>query len=128
MCYLTCTTRCTTNKSTRQKDHRYRCVLRYGVLLSSLLHLFRVCILVFHLKKKHEEGQRLLHYLRQTNTSFSDVHMYMCKKSMDWVIEIKNMQSFFWVKNSAVLRNVWTFRVSKCVTDPGNYDCYTGYY
>ena len=29
--------------------------------------MFRFFILLFHLKQKHEEGQRLLHYLQQTN-------------------------------------------------------------
>jgi len=43
-------------------------VLRYSVLLSSSLQLFPFLILVFHLKQKHEEGQRFLHNLRQTNT------------------------------------------------------------
>ena len=42
-------------------------VLMYGILFYSSLHLFRVLILVFHLQQKHEEGQRLLHYLQQTN-------------------------------------------------------------
>ena len=42
-------------------------MLRYGVLLSSSLHLFRFVVFVFHLKQKHEEGQRLLHYLQQTD-------------------------------------------------------------
>jgi hypothetical protein len=45
-------------------------VLRYGVTLSASLQLFTFFILVFHLKQKHEEGQRLLHYLQQTNTAF----------------------------------------------------------
>ena len=54
--------------TTQDKHHSQRCVLRYGVLLSSSLHLFRFFILVFHLKQKHEEGQRLLHYLQQTST------------------------------------------------------------
>ena len=31
-------------------------------------------ILVFHLEQKHEEGQRLLHYLQHTNTALA-----MCK-------------------------------------------------
>jgi len=57
--------------SKRQKVHSRRCVLRYGVLLSSSLDLFRFLILVFHLKQKHEEGQRLLHYLQQTNTALA---------------------------------------------------------
>jgi hypothetical protein len=46
-------------------------VFRYGVLLSSSLHLFGFFILVFYLKQKHEEGQRLLHYLQQTNAALS---------------------------------------------------------
>jgi len=43
-------------------------MLRYGILLSSSLHLFRFFVFIFHLKQKHEEGQRLLHYLQQTDT------------------------------------------------------------
>jgi len=39
--------------------------------VSSSLHLFCFFILVFHLKQKHEEGQRLLHYLQQTNTALA---------------------------------------------------------
>ena len=58
-------------KSTRQNDHRHRCVLIYGVTLSSSLHLFCFFILVFHLQQKHEEGQRLLHYLQHTNTALA---------------------------------------------------------
>jgi hypothetical protein len=46
-------------------------VLTYVALLFSLLKLFRLFILVFHLKQKHEEGQRLLHYLQQTNTALA---------------------------------------------------------
>jgi len=42
-------------------------VLRYGIVFYSSFHLFLFLILVFHLKQKHEEGQRLLHYLQQTN-------------------------------------------------------------
>ena len=49
----------------------YCCVLRYGVLLSSSIHLFRFFILVFYLKQKHKEGQRLLHYLQQTNSALA---------------------------------------------------------
>jgi len=41
--------------------------LGVGVTVSSSLPLFRFLILVFHLKKEHEEGQRLLHYLQQKN-------------------------------------------------------------
>ena len=44
-------------------------MLRYGVLLSSSLHLFRFFVLVSHLKQEHEEGQRLLHYLQHTSTA-----------------------------------------------------------
>jgi len=39
--------------------------LRFKVSFSSLI-LFRFFVLVFHLKQKHEERQRLLHYLQQT--------------------------------------------------------------
>ena len=45
--------------------HRHRGALRFDVLSSSLV-LFRFQILFFHLKQKHEEGQGLLHYLKQT--------------------------------------------------------------
>jgi hypothetical protein len=55
-------------KNTKQNGDRHRFVLRYGVTLTSVLQLFRFIILVFHLKQKHEEGQRLLHYLQHTNT------------------------------------------------------------
>jgi hypothetical protein len=41
--------------------------LRFHVLFSSLV-LFGFLIPVFHLKQKHEERQRLLHYLQQANT------------------------------------------------------------
>jgi len=58
-------------KTTRQNGHNLRCVLRYGVTLCSSLHLFRFFILVFHLQQKHEEGQSLLHYLRQTNITLA---------------------------------------------------------
>jgi len=49
----------------------HRFVLRYGVTLSSSSHLFCLFVLVFHLQQKHEEGQRLLHYLQQTNTALA---------------------------------------------------------
>jgi hypothetical protein len=55
--------------SKSQKVRSRRCVLRYGVLSSSSLHLFFLFILFFNVKQKHEEGQRLLHYLQQTNTA-----------------------------------------------------------
>ena len=53
--------------------HRHRGVLRSHVFFSPLI-LFCFRILVFHLKQEHEEGQRLLHYLQQTNTQLA-----MCK-------------------------------------------------
>jgi len=62
-------------------------VLRYGIPLSSSLHLFRFFILVFHLKQKHEEGQRVLHYLQQTNTALGTdtfIYIYICNKSRDF--------------------------------------------
>jgi hypothetical protein len=64
------------NKTTRSTIYRHHCVLQFGVLFSSSLGLFHFLTLVFHLKQKHEEGKRLLHYLRQTNTSCSDIHIY----------------------------------------------------
>jgi hypothetical protein len=70
-------------KITQEKNRRHRCVLRSVVPLSSLLQLFRFLILVFHLKQKHEEGQRLLHYLQQTNTALATgtliyIHISVC--------------------------------------------------
>ena len=58
-------------------------VLTYIALLSSLLHLFGFFVLVFYLKQKHKEGQRLLHYLQQTNTAlatgkFIYIYIYLC--------------------------------------------------
>ena len=48
--------------------HRHRGVLRFHVLFSFLaLICFR--ILVFYLNQKQEEGQRLVHYLQQTNNN-----------------------------------------------------------
>jgi hypothetical protein len=47
--------------------YRFYSIQGVGVLLPSSLPLFRFLILVFHLKQKHEEGQRLLHYLEQKN-------------------------------------------------------------
>jgi hypothetical protein len=44
--------------------HRHCGALRFHVLFSFFV-LFCFHILVFHLKQKHEEGQRLLHYLQQ---------------------------------------------------------------
>ena len=49
----------------------YRCVLKYVATSSSSLHQFRFFILILHLQQKHEEGQRLLHYLQQTNTALA---------------------------------------------------------
>jgi len=71
-------------------DHRHRFVLRYGVLLFSSLHLFRFFILVFHLKQKHEEGQRFLHDLLQKNTALvTDTSIYICNKSRDlWKLNV----------------------------------------
>jgi hypothetical protein len=57
-------------------------VLRYCVLFSTSLHLFRFFILIFHLKQKHEEGQRLLHYLEYTNTELAaDTFMYVINQN-----------------------------------------------
>jgi hypothetical protein len=58
-------------KNTKHKDHRHRGALWYDFLLSLLLHLFHFLIFFFHLKQEHEEGHRLLHYLKQTNTALA---------------------------------------------------------
>ena len=60
--------------------HRHHSALRFHVLFSSLVLIcFR--ILVFHLKQKHEEGQRLLHYLQQTNIALA-MYKFMCVRSL----------------------------------------------
>ena len=68
------------------------CVLRYSVLLSSSLHLFRFLVLFFHLKQKHEEGQRLFHYLQQTNTALKTGTFIYVNKSRDRGHEFKCLQ------------------------------------
>ena len=61
--------------------HRHRGVLRFHVSFSCLVLIcFR--ILVFHLEQKHEEGQRLLHYLQQTNTA-SAMCKFMCVRNRE---------------------------------------------
>jgi hypothetical protein len=111
MYHVTCTTRCYCTIqvwnvlpdtllfiSKRQKVHRRHCVLRYGVLLSSSLHLICFFILVFNVKQKHEEGQRLLHYLQQTNTALAfctfiyTVNQEVCGKE----IKMPTILCFHW--------------------------------
>ena len=65
--------------STRNLILRRRLV-RSLVFFSPSLTLFHFFILVFHLEQKHEEGQRLLHYLRQTNTSSLSYLTYVQKR------------------------------------------------
>ena len=64
------------------QKHILHCTLRVRVTVSSSLLLFCFLILVFHLQQKHEEGQRLLHYLQQ-KWSVSSLHVRACKKSWD---------------------------------------------
>ena len=71
MCYLKCTTRRSFVAKYKTEGHRRRCVLRYDVLLSSSLYLLGFRILVFNLQQKREEGERLLHYLQQTNIALA---------------------------------------------------------
>ena len=61
--------------------HRHCGVLGFHVLFSSLV-LFFPRILVFHLKQKHEEGQRLLHYLQQTTTELA-MCKFMCVRNRE---------------------------------------------
>jgi len=86
------------NISKRQKFRNRRCVLTYVALLSSLLHLFYLFILVFHLKQKHEEGQRLLHYLQQTNIALATgTFMYVInQEAFGKEIKISTILSFHW--------------------------------
>jgi len=82
----------------------YRFVLKYDALSSTSLHLFRFFILVFHLKQKHEEGQRLLHYLQQTNTALRTctfIYIYSMRK-----IKLNAYNFEFLLKISVMGRNV----------------------
>ena len=73
-------------------------MLTYVALLSSLLQLFRLFILVFHLKQKHEERQRLLHYLQHKNTALATgtfiflINQEACGKE----IKISTLPCFHW--------------------------------
>jgi hypothetical protein len=58
-------------KSTGQNYYRHRCVFRYCGVLSSSFQLLQIFFLAFHLQKKHEERQRLLHYLADTNIALA---------------------------------------------------------
>ena len=89
-------------------------MLRYGVLFSLSLCLFRFFLLVFHLKQKHEEGQRLLHYLQQTNTALATgtfiylINQEACGK------EIKYLQSCVFTEDNVRIRIVATGLETVC--------------
>ena len=107
------------DKTVRKWSCMHRVVLKYVAPFSSSLHLFRFFTLVFHLKQKHEEGQRLLQYLQQTNTALA-TGTFVCvinqdTLEMDW--NISNPQ--FPLTISDVCRNVWVARDSKFVTGLG---------
>ena len=68
-----------------------------GTFFSSSLVFFCCYILVFHLHHKHEKGQRLLHYLKQTNTSLAT-----------WTCMILRNQEFIKIQ-----RFVWKLVFSK---------------
>jgi hypothetical protein len=66
------------------------------------------------LKQEHEEGHRLLHYLRQANTSLATC-TFLCGRIQEtggkWM---KSVQSWtFRVSN-----DVWNLSVSNCVSCP----------
>ena len=85
----------------------YWFVLKYVDPLSSTsLHLFRFLILVFHLKQKHEEGQRLLHYLQQKNTAvMTGTLVYVIiQDNIEMELNVYNPE--FPLKASDVFRNV----------------------
>jgi hypothetical protein len=94
-------------KSTRQKDHRHRCVLRYGVLLSSSFHVFGFFILIFHLKQKHEEGERLLHYLQHTHTALATRMFCICNISKTVDIKLNIYNSEFSLRISQESVTLW---------------------
>ena len=68
-------------------------MLTYVALFPSLLHLFSFLILAFHLKQKHEEGERLLHYLRQTNTELATGTFIYAVNQETYGYEIKCLKS-----------------------------------
>jgi len=78
-------------------------VLTYIAVSTLSLHLFRFFILVFHLKQKHEEGQRLLHYLQQTNTALvTGTFIYVINQEMKLNVENSDLS----LQISDVCRNV----------------------
>jgi hypothetical protein len=87
-------------------SHTLSFVLKYIAPFSSSLHLFRVLIFVFHLKQKHEEGQRLLHYLQQTDTALA-TGTFVCvisRNALEMGLNFYNPE--FPLKISDVCRNV----------------------
>jgi hypothetical protein len=92
-CYLICYPVVLLYTNTSQNDHWHRCVLTYVVLLSSLLHMFSFLILVFHLKQKHEQRERLSHYLQQTNAALATCTFIYAIKQEIFGNEIKCLQS-----------------------------------
>ena len=78
--------------------------LRYGVLFASSLDLFSFLILVFHLKQKHEEGQRLLHYLQHTND-------YLAKCTAICVINQEYYESLMKAEQSCVFREDIRYKI-----------------
>jgi hypothetical protein len=103
MCYLTCTTQmlCWINLEEDESQLLMRVRIWYFTVFSlDQSHFF---ILLFYLKQKHEEGQRFLHYLRQTNSSLATC-----------INEISATQ--FRGKRSEVYFNVRNFRANKWVT------------
>ena len=84
----------------------YHFVLKYEALSSSSLHLFRFLILVFHLQQKHEEGQRLLHYLQQTNTALATPTFVYLMNQDNLEMEVNVYNPEFPLKISDVCLNV----------------------
>jgi len=93
MFYVICLPDALMYKNTRQKGHRNGCVLRYGVQVSSHCNCLVSSFFVLHLKQKHEEGQRLLHYLQQTNTALTTGTFIYVINQVICGYEIKCLQS-----------------------------------
>ena len=94
----------------------------YVAPFSSSLHLFRFLILVFHVKQKHEEGQRLLHYLQQTSNALA-TGTFVCvinQNTLEMELYVYNRE--LPLKISDVCLNVRVAKVRNFVTGLGT-DC-----
>ena len=135
MYYVTCTTICNTVKQRKTEGPKASLYVKLWRSVVFVIAPASFFVLVFHLKQKHEEGQRLLHYLQQTNPAlatgtFIYIYIYIYIYTINQGIcrnEIKSLQSSefslnFW----NVCRNVWIATVINILSALGNL-CNYGY-